>query len=112
MRTDYTALTKHQFWKLFFQRLEELDELRGISAAEFEALKEKLWNVKGESEKDKAESSQNRACAAAAGEQLRIEKGLTRREILQRGRIPLHLVQGIEDNTLQKFTHYELYRLG
>ncbi|HEY6845629.1 MAG TPA: hypothetical protein VI320_05385, partial [Terracidiphilus sp.] len=26
--------------------------------------------------------------------------------------IPIAMIQGIEDNTLQNFTHYELYRLG
>jgi hypothetical protein len=109
MRTDYTMSTRHQFWKLF-QRLEPLVELWGMSAAESEALKEKLSNVKGEFEKDNAESSDNRACAAA--QHLRIENSLTRLETLQRGRIPLHLVQGIEDNTLQRLTHCELYRLG
>jgi hypothetical protein len=113
MRTKYTILTRHQFWKLFFQRLEQMAELRGMSAAEFEALKEKIWNAKGEPEKDKAEeSSHYRACVAAAAQQLRTEKGLTQREVAQRGKIPLQLVQGIEDNTLHTFTHYELYRLG
>ena len=111
MRTDYTMSTRHQFWKLF-QRLEPLVELWGMSAAESEALKEKLSNVKGEFGKDNGESSVNRACAAAAAQQLRIENSLTRLETLQRGRIPLHLVQGIEDNTLQRLTHCKLYRLG
>ena len=40
-RADYLMLTRHQFWKLFFQRLEQLPELLGMSAAEFEALKER-----------------------------------------------------------------------
>jgi hypothetical protein len=106
-------LTRHQFWKLFFQRLEQLAELRGMSAAEFEALKEKLWNAKIQAEKDDAEESHHyRASVACAAQQLRTEKGLTQREVAQRGKIPLALVQGIEDNTLQNFTHYELYRLG
>jgi hypothetical protein len=45
MRTDYRMSTRHHFWKLF-QRLEELVELWGMSAAEVEALKERLSNVK------------------------------------------------------------------
>ena len=96
-------LNRHQFRKLFFQRLEQMAELRGMSAAESEALKEKLWNAKGEAERDDTEESHHyRACVAAAAQQLRTEKGLTQREVAQRGNIPLHLVQGIEDNTLQK----------
>ena len=113
MRTDYRMLNRHQFRKLFFQRLEQMAELRGMIAAEFEALKEKLWNAKGEAERDDTEESHHyRACVAAAAQQLRTEKGLTQREVAQRGKIPLHLIQGIEDNTLQRLTHYELYRLG
>ena len=113
MRTDYPMLTRHQFWKLFFQRLEQMAELRDMAGAEFEALKEKLWNAKGEAERDDTEESHHyRACVAAAAQQLRTEKGLTQREVAQRGKIPIAMIQGIEDNTLQNFTHYELYRLG
>jgi hypothetical protein len=112
MRTDYPMLTRHQFWKLF-QRLEHLAELRGMSAAEFEALKEKLWNAKIGAEKDDAqESHPYRASVACAAQQLRTEKGLTQWEVAQRGKTPIAMIQGIEDNTLQNFTHYELYRLG
>jgi hypothetical protein len=113
MRTDYPMLTRHQFWKLFFRRLEQRAELRGMSSAEFEALKEKLCNAKIGPEKDDAEESHHyRASVACAAQQLRTEKGLTQREVAQRGKILLALVQGIEDNTLHKCTHYELYRLG
>jgi hypothetical protein len=111
MRTDFTVSTKHQFWKIF-QRLEQMVEPWGMSAAKFEARKETLSNVKGEPEKNCAESSHNPACAAAAEQQLRIENGLTRLKTSHRGRIPLHLVQEIKDNALQLFTHYKLYRLG
>jgi hypothetical protein len=106
-------LTRHQFWKLFFQRLEQLAELRGMSAAEFEALKEKLRNAKIGAEKDDAEESHRyRASVACAAQQLRTEKCLTQREVAQRGKSPLVLIQRIEDNTLQNITHYALYRLG
>ena len=113
MRTDYPMLTRQQFWKLFFQRLEQRLEFRGMSAAEFEALKEKLWKAKNVVAKNDTEESRHyRASVACAAQQLRTEKALTQREVAQRGKIPLALVQGIEDNTLQNFTHYELYRLG
>jgi hypothetical protein len=113
MRTNYPMLTRHQFWKLFFQRLEQLAELRGMSADEFEALEEKLWNAESGAEKDDAEESHHyRASVACAAQQLRTEKSLTQREVAQRGRIPLAQIQGVEDNTLLKFTHYEFYRLG
>jgi hypothetical protein len=113
MRTDYPILTRHRFWKLFFQRLEQRADLRGMPAAEFEALKEKLWNAKSVAERDDAEESHHyRGSVASAAQPLRTERGLTQREVAQRGKIPLHMVQGIEDNTLQQFTQYELYRLG
>jgi secreted Zn-dependent insulinase-like peptidase len=113
MRTDYPMLTRHQFWKLFFQRSEHLAEFRGMSTAEFEALKEKLWNAKSAVAKNDTEESRHyRATVACAARQLRTEKGSTQQEVAQRGKIPLALIQGIEDNTLQNFTHYELYRLG
>ena len=113
MRADYPMLTRREFWKLFFQRLEQRPEFRGMSDAEFEALKEKLWNAKSEVAKNDAEESHHyRASVACAAQQLRTEKGLTQREVAQRGKIPHALVQEIEDNTLQNFTHYELYRLG
>jgi hypothetical protein len=47
-----------------------------------------------------------------AAQQLRTEKSLTQREVAQRGKSPLALIQRSEDNTLQNFTHYELCRLG
>ena len=113
MRTDYPMLTRHRFWKLFFQRPEQRTEFRGMSAAEFKVLKEKLWNAKSAVAKNDTEESRHyRASVARAAQQLRTEKGLTQREVAQRGKIPLVLIQGIEDNTLQNFNHYELYRLG
>ena len=99
MRTTYPMLTRRQFWKLFFQRVEELGKLRGISVDELEAIKQKLWSVKGQPGDDHANNPRCRACIAAAARQLRTEKGLTQRDVAQRGKIPLALVQGIEDNT-------------
>jgi transcriptional regulator with XRE-family HTH domain len=49
---------------------------------------------------------------AYTAQQLRTEKGLTQREVAQRGKSPLVLIQRIEDNTLQNITHYAFYRLG
>jgi hypothetical protein len=112
MRTAYPILTQHQFWKLFFQRVEKLAKLRDVSADELETIKQKLWNVKGRPEEDYAKNPRYRACIATAARQLRTEKGLTQQEVAQRGKIPLALVHEIEDNTLQNFTHCELYRIG
>lgn len=112
MRTVYPMLTRHQFWKLFFQRVEKLAKLRGISADELEAIMQKSRSIEGRPEDDHAKNPGHRACIAAAARQLRMEKGLAQREVAQRGKIPLALVQGIEDNTFHNFTHYELYRLG
>ena len=112
MRTAYPMLTRRQFWRLFFQRVEELAKLRCISADQLEAIKHKLWSVKGRAADDHAKDPHYRACIATAARQVRTEKGLTQREVAQRGQIPLALVQGIEDNTFHDFSHYELYRLG
>jgi transcriptional regulator with XRE-family HTH domain len=112
MRTTYPMLTRHQFWKLFFQRVEELAKLRGISADELEAIKQKLTSVKGRPKDDHAKNPRYRACIATAARQLRTEKGLTQREVAQRGKISVALFQGIEDNTLQNFTHSKFYRIG
>jgi hypothetical protein len=112
MRTAYPMLTRHQFWKLFFQRVEKLAKLRGISADELEAIMQKSRSIEGRPEDDHAKNPRHRACIATAARQLRTEKGLTQRDVAQRGKIPLALVRGIEDNTFHNFTHYELYRLG
>ena len=112
MRTAYPMLTRRQFWKLFFQRVEKLAELRGISADELEAIMQKARSIEGRPEDDHAKNPRHRAFIATAARQLRTEKGLTQRDVAQRARIPLALVRGIEDNTFHNFTHYELYRLG
>ena len=112
MKAHYTMLPQHQSWKLF-QRLEQPNEIRGMSAAELGAQKEKLWNAEIDSEKHKTEeSSHSRACAAASAQQLQAEKALTQWDVAQRRKTPLALIQRVEDNTLPDFTYYELYRLG
>jgi transcriptional regulator with XRE-family HTH domain len=90
--------------------LEQLAERRGTPAAEFEALKEEALSAKRVP--TESDTSNYRKYLSAAAQQIRIEKGLTQREVARQGKIPVALVQGIEDNSVSNFTHYELYRLG
>src|SRR6202041_965015 len=90
MRTDSPMLTRHQFWKLLYQRLEQQPGFRDKSAGEFEVLKEQLWNPTSEVAKNDTEQSRHyRASVACAVQQLLAENGLTQREVAQRGKFHL-----------------------
>ncbi len=85
--------------RLSSQRLEGMAELRGMSPAKFEALEVKALSAQSGS-KDQSEEFHYRARFAAVAQQLRTGKGLSQREVAQRGQISLAPVQRIKDNSL------------